>query len=123
MASMARRYFQLPPNQPSPCAKLASTNAARTNATMNDRAFGQPLIHDSISAAGSNGLILPAAMLFDMDGTLTAPFLDFDQIKTEMGIGNQPILEALSKLDGPQREHAQAVLHRHEDRCARECEL
>ncbi len=46
------------------------------------------------------GLILPRAMLFDMDGTLTAPFLDFDRIKSEMGIGNQPILEAIAKLEG-----------------------
>jgi HAD superfamily hydrolase (TIGR01509 family) len=62
-------------------------------------------------------------MLFDMDGTLTAPFLDFDQIKQEMGIGNQPILETLASLSGAKRQAAEEVLHRHELRCAEECEL
>jgi len=62
-------------------------------------------------------------MLFDMDGTLTAPFLDFDVIKQEMGIGDQPILETLASLTGAKRQAAEEVLHRHELRCAEECEL
>jgi hypothetical protein len=49
---------------------------------------------------------LPRAMLFDMDGTLTAPFLDFDLIKSEMGIGNAPILESIAQLEGAQRQAA-----------------
>ena len=42
----------------------------------------------------------PKAILFDMDGTLTAPMLDFPRIKAEMGIGERPILEALAELGG-----------------------
>src|SRR5256885_2252732 len=57
----------------------------------------------------------PRPPLFDMDGPLTRPPLDFPRIKAEMGIGNRPILEALAELSGPQRQQAQAVLHRHEE--------
>ena len=38
----------------------------------------------------------PRALLFDMDGTLTEPMLDFARIKSEMGIGDQAILEAMA---------------------------
>ena len=54
-----------------------------------------------------------------MDGTITEPMLDFDLIKAEMGIGNQPILEALAQLRGRRLTRAKAVLHRHENRAAR----
>ena len=61
---------------------------------------------------------LPKAVLFDMDGTLTEPMLDFPRIKAEMGIGNRPILEALAELDGAARGSAMAVLCRHEAHAA-----
>ncbi len=47
--------------------------------------------------------ILAEAFLFDMDGTLTEPLLDFPRIKAEMGIGNRPILEALAEMDDSAR--------------------
>lgn len=56
----------------------------------------------------------PSAVLFDMDGTLTQPLLDFPRIKAEMGIGSQPILEALEAMDVPARQRAEEVLRRHE---------
>jgi HAD superfamily hydrolase (TIGR01509 family) len=61
---------------------------------------------------------LPRAMLFDMDGTLTRPLLDFPRIKAEMGIGSRPILEALAELNDTERRRAEAVLHRHEEQAA-----
>ena len=49
---------------------------------------------------------LPRAMLFDMDGTLTRPLLDFPRIKAEMGIGERPILDPPAKdRDGIRRRH------------------
>jgi HAD superfamily hydrolase (TIGR01549 family) len=57
---------------------------------------------------------LPKAILFDMDGTITEPLLDFPRIRAEMGIGNQPILEALAAMTPAERERAHAVLLRHE---------
>jgi HAD superfamily hydrolase (TIGR01509 family) len=66
---------------------------------------------------------LPRAILFDMDGTLTAPILDFDLIKREMGISAGAILESLALMEANQRTRAESVLHRHEDRAALESTL
>ena len=63
-------------------------------------------------------VVAPRAILFDMDGTLTRPMLDFPRIKSEMGIGNRPILEALAEMDEKTRAAAEAVLLRHEDHAA-----
>ena len=60
----------------------------------------------------------PRALLFDMDGTLTRPMLDFARIKAEMGIAGQPILEALARMNPAQRAEAERVLHRHEEAAA-----
>lgn len=61
---------------------------------------------------------LPRAILFDMDGTLTEPMLDFPRIKAEMGIGTRPILEALAEMTPDARAQAETVLLRHEDHAA-----
>jgi phosphoglycolate phosphatase-like HAD superfamily hydrolase len=58
--------------------------------------------------------ILPRALLFDMDGTITAPMLDFAAIKSEMGIGDVPILETLATLAADHRAACEAILRRHE---------
>src|SRR5277367_6240230 len=68
-------------------------------------------------------LMLPKAILFDMDGTLTQPLLDFDQIRRDMGIGNGPILESIKKMNPAERTVAEQILFRHEDRAAEESEL
>jgi HAD superfamily hydrolase (TIGR01549 family) len=62
--------------------------------------------------------ILPAAVLFDMDGTLTEPLLDFARIRADMGIGPGSILASLSEMSGPARLAAEAILLRHEDEAA-----
>jgi len=66
---------------------------------------------------------LPKAILFDMDGTITEPMLDFPRIKREMGIGQRPILEALAEMSESQRQIAEAVLHRHEEEAAANSKL
>lgn len=71
----------------------------------------------------SETIILPCALLFDMDGTLTAPVLDFDLIKEEMGIAGRPILESLAEMNSHARAAAEAILHRHEERAALESTL
>lgn len=65
----------------------------------------------------------PRALLLDMDGTLTRPTLDFAAIRAEMGIGDQPILEAMATLPPRQRARAEAVLAAHEERAAVASEL
>jgi HAD superfamily hydrolase (TIGR01509 family) len=65
----------------------------------------------------------PRAVLFDMDGTLTRPMLDFPRIKAEMGIGARPILEAVAAMEPDARREAEAVLLRHEEDAARDSTL
>jgi HAD superfamily hydrolase (TIGR01549 family) len=68
-------------------------------------------------------LLRPAALLLDMDGTITEPMLDFPKIKSEMGIGDRPILEAMAEMSDGARTAAEAVLLRHEQRAAAESAL
>jgi HAD superfamily hydrolase (TIGR01549 family) len=63
--------------------------------------------------------VLPRAVLFDMDGTLTTPVLDFPRIRAELGVGPGPILESLARLDQTRRQEAEAKLHRIEDGAAK----
>jgi HAD superfamily hydrolase (TIGR01509 family) len=67
---------------------------------------------------------LPRALLFDMDGTLTEPALDYPQIKAAMGIPlMRPILEALAEMTPDNRAAAEKILHEYEDRAATESRL
>lgn len=65
------------------------------------------------------------AVIFDLDGTLTEPFLDFDQIRRQMGIApDHPcILDALSGMPPAQRQQAQAILLAHEQTAAEQSTL
>jgi HAD superfamily hydrolase (TIGR01509 family) len=62
------------------------------------------------------------AVIFDFDGTLTKPCLDFDAIRAEIGVTG-PILEALSGLDPAARARAERIVLRHEWEAARRAEL
>lgn len=59
------------------------------------------------------------AVIFDLDGTLTRPVLDFDAIRREIGILGGPILEALERMSTPERERAEGILVMHEWSAAR----
>jgi HAD superfamily hydrolase (TIGR01509 family) len=63
-------------------------------------------------------VMLPKAILFDMDGTLTEPYMDYDRIKRDMGVGPGPILESLAAMELERRLVAEAVLNQHEDAAA-----
>jgi len=86
------------------------------------RERGQEIPTFRMNTDGSKSRVL-RALLFDMDGTLTAPMLDFPKIKAEMGIGSRPILEALATMTPREREVAETVLHRHEDEAAEQSTL
>lgn len=59
------------------------------------------------------------AVLFDMDGTLTRPILDFTRIKDALGCPqNEPILEWLEAQPVPQQERLHAILIDHEVKSA-----
>jgi len=64
-------------------------------------------------------------VIFDLDGTITKPFFDFDSIRKEIGmdVNGGPILEAMEKMTDSQRLHTQAILKKHEDKAVRESTL
>lgn len=64
-----------------------------------------------------------AAVIFDLDGTLTKPYLDFDAIRRELGIASGPILEAIAKMDAAARRDAEVILLRHEWKAAKNATL
>lgn len=64
-----------------------------------------------------------AAVVFDLDGTITKPVLDFDQIRREIGNVSGPLLEALEGMTPQQRGRAEEILDRHELAAAEDSEL
>ncbi len=56
------------------------------------------------------------AVIFDLDGTITEPFFDFDAIRREMGLDENagPILEAMKKMAPAHRARAENILDYHE---------
>lgn len=64
-----------------------------------------------------------AAVIFDLDGTLTQPYLDFDAIRREIGIERGPILEAIAEMDAGVRRNAEVILLRHEWEAAKNATL
>lgn len=56
------------------------------------------------------------AVIFDLDGTITEPFFDFDAIRRQMGLDENagPVLEAMEKMSPDRRKAAEAILESHE---------
>jgi HAD superfamily hydrolase (TIGR01509 family) len=65
------------------------------------------------------------AVIFDLDGTITQPFFDFDAIRIEMGLAPNagPILELMEKMTQQERDAAEKILLAHEDKAVTESTL
>jgi HAD superfamily hydrolase (TIGR01509 family) len=65
------------------------------------------------------------AVIFDLDGTITEPFLDFDAIRQEIGLTPQDstLREAMEKMNPPQRKRAMDIIERHEAKAVAESTL
>ncbi len=65
------------------------------------------------------------AVIFDLDGTITEPFFDFDAIRLEMGLAKDagPVWEAMAKMPAEQRSRAEKILSFHEQRAVEESKL
>jgi len=63
--------------------------------------------------------------IFDLDGTITQPLLDFDLIRREMGFTPDagPILELMERMSPRERAAAEEILLRHETAAAAESVL
>ena len=65
------------------------------------------------------------AVIFDLDGTITQPYLDFDAIREDMGLPKDsgPILESMLKMNPRQRRRLEEILHKHEQKAVTESTL
>jgi len=65
------------------------------------------------------------AVIFDLDGTITRPFFDFDAIRIEMGLAPDagPILELMAKMTPQKRAEVEKILHYHEEKAVAESKL
>ncbi|MBN1796396.1 MAG: HAD family hydrolase [Sedimentisphaerales bacterium] len=65
------------------------------------------------------------AVIFDLDGTITRPYFDFDMIRAEMGLTRQdgPVWEAMLKMPPDRLKKVQQILDYHEQKAIDESEL
>jgi len=65
------------------------------------------------------------AALFDLDGTITQPYFDFDAIREEIGLprNSGPLLEQMEGMTPQERQAAEKILHHHEERAVTESRL
>jgi HAD superfamily hydrolase (TIGR01662 family) len=63
------------------------------------------------------------AVIFDLDGTLTRPVLDFDGIRAELGLPDGPLLESMAEMPVDERARVEEVLAGHERLAAANSEL
>ena len=65
------------------------------------------------------------AVIFDLDGTLTEPFLDFDRIRRDMGLTPEDggVLEAMGRMPESERKRAENILLLHEQAAAEQSSL
>ena len=65
------------------------------------------------------------AVIFDLDGTITQPYFDFDIIREEIGLARDsgPVLESMEKMTAQQRLDAEKILHHHEQKAVAKSRL
>ena len=65
------------------------------------------------------------AVIFDLDGTITQPYFDFDAIREEIGLARDsgPLLESMEKMKPQLRRRAEKILFIHEQKAVIESKL
>ena len=65
------------------------------------------------------------AVIFDLDGTITQPYFDFDIIREEIGLPKDsgPVLESMEKMNQQQQEKAEEILYYYEQKAVTESKL
>jgi HAD superfamily hydrolase (TIGR01509 family) len=65
------------------------------------------------------------AVIFDLDGTITQPYFDFDAIREEIGLARDsgPLLESMEKMTPELRRKAEEILYNHEEKAVIESKL
>jgi HAD superfamily hydrolase (TIGR01509 family) len=56
------------------------------------------------------------AVIFDLDGTITEPYLNFDKIREEIGLAADagPLLEAMEMMNPAERKKTEEILYKYE---------
>jgi len=78
-----------------------------------------------INASAKYDIMQIKAVIFDLDGTITQPFFDFDDIREEIGLARDsgPLLESMENMTSQQRQNAEKILHYHEQKAVTESKL
>ena len=65
------------------------------------------------------------AVIFDLDGTITQPYFDFDAIREEIGLARDsgPLLESMEKMNQQLRRKTEETLFIHEQKAVIESKL
>ncbi|UCG46096.1 MAG: HAD family hydrolase [Phycisphaerales bacterium] len=65
------------------------------------------------------------AVIFDLDGTITRPYFDFDSIRQQIGLDREagPLLELMDKMDPEQYRMAETILNYHEQKAVTDSRL
>jgi len=65
------------------------------------------------------------AVIFDLDGTITQPYFDFDAIRAQIGLpmDSGPVLESMAKMKLAERARAERILHYHEQKAVEVSQL
>ena len=65
------------------------------------------------------------AVIFDLDGTITQPYFNFDAIREEIGLARDsgPLLESMEKMDPQLRQNAEKILFIYEQKAVIESKL
>jgi len=65
------------------------------------------------------------AVIFDLDGTITQPYFNFDAIREEIGLARDsgPLLESMEKMDPQLRQKAEKILFIYEQKAVIESKL
>jgi len=64
------------------------------------------------------------AIFFDMDGTITRPYIDWKTLRRRVGVPEgMPIMEHIDSLPGPERERAEGAVEAAETEAAEGAEL
>jgi HAD superfamily hydrolase (TIGR01509 family) len=64
-------------------------------------------------------------VIFDLDGTITQPYFDFDAIREEIGLARDsgPLLESMETMTPQLRQKAEKILYKHEQKAVIESKL
>ena len=65
------------------------------------------------------------SVIFDLDGTITEPFFDFDAIREEIGLSRDagPLLELMEDMDEEELTRTKQILEKYEKQAVKESEL